>query len=587
MMKLISHRGDHFHRCFLSVSGHSQGETGPWEIGLGYNQRAETSIQQPLAYDGYYWVLFDGSISNRQNLYQTLGNAGYRFRTNQDSEIILVAYLHWGLGAFQEVKGKWSVVITDLVQKRAVLSRDTVGAKPLYFRQDTRGLSIASEIKQFRALGSFALDQSALIHWLATNSLKPGETMFSMIRELLPGCVLTYSLVDFKIETETPYPFQIRSLSEFEDTHSKAKFLRDEVLRETRNQVSTNLVWSAVDDGTFPSFVLHDALSVSKPRFFKTHCPVFAGHNTDMSEYLNQFVMNRGGQTNFYAPDERSFDVFFDRFVFAAETPVVDLQMFVNFLVGREISQSNFQLVFGSYGVDQFLHGGWKAYCAALDKQLLGADPLHGLTEILGALLAGGNRDLFWQYNASLLHRLSKSESILSKNGKRLVREYVTRLSQTAKVPREDQNRRNFAQSLVTLEKCFSASGIELVHPFAVEAFVFGASELDVRDLYRNGWSQYVLRLGFSERLPSSLAWNRRDAFRNEMLLDWFTESIASNVERLVGQRDAKVWSIYAHSRCLELLKSSRGVRANRRTALGQLLQVFSVARWLDVFELN
>ena len=587
MMKLISHRGDHYHRCFLSMSGHSQNEAGSWEIGLGYNQSAATSIQQPLAYDGYYWGVFTGEISNRQELYQVLGNAGYRFRTNQDSEIILVSYLHWGLNAFDKIRGQWSVVITDLVQKRAVLARDRIGAKPLYFRHNDLGLFVASEIKQFRAFGAFSLNESNLFDWLARDTMNPGQTMFSDLRELLPGCVLTYSLVNFQVDSETPYMSKMKSIEGLEDTHARAEFFRNEVFRETSSRLGNKHAWGVVDDGSFASFVLHDCVSTASSGRFHSYCPVFAGHNTDMSEPLQHFVAHRGGQTNFFSPDNRSFNELYDQFVFAAETPVVNLRLFIHFLAAREMSRANFQSVFCSHGVERLLYGQWKAYCSALSKQLLGSDPILGITELVGSLLAGGNRDLFWQYNSSILPKLNLSSSVLSKEALSALRSKQGTETRVASDIRNAETMRLFSQSLMGLEKSVQAFGVELIHPFATESFVEGTRNLGFRDLYRNGWNQYVLRLGFGERLPASLAWNRRDSFRDEMLFDWFAQSIISMCEPLIAKRNANIWALFSHSRCQKLLKQAKSIRVNRAKSLKQLLQVFSVHRWHEVFELR
>jgi len=587
MMKLISHRGSQHQCCYLSISGHSHHENGAWEVGLGYSQRSTLSIQQPLAYDGYYWVIFDGHVSNRQELYQALSHSGYRFRTNQDSEIMLVSYLHWGLNCFAKIKGQWAVALTDLVQKRVVIAKDRVGAKPLYFQQNKLGLVVGSEVKQFRALGPFALNESHLIAWLNQSITNTGQTMFSGVRELPPGCVLTYSLLNFQIESETPYPSESEPMSGFDDTYARATFFRDLIMKETSSQLLKKESWGVVDDGSFASFVLHDCISAGSVGSFSSYCPVFAGHNTDMSEPLHQFVAERGGHMSFFAPDSRSFQELFDPFLFAAETPCVNLQMFVNFLAAREMARANLETVFCSHGVDVLLNGQWKDYCSALGKQLFAKDPLHGCAELLGALLAGGNRDLFWQYNSEFLRRFRSPTSVLEKAFAQPEPARKRHRNHVLSAIRDGNTRRIFSRRVVTLEKCVQAYGLELVHPFTIDALVEATTKLEFRDLYRNGWNQYILRLGFGERLPSSLAWNRRDSFRDEMLFDWFAHGIITVSELLLAKRNSSIWSLFSRDRCQKLLTEARGVRVNRRSALKQLLKVFSVHRWKNVFELT
>lgn len=92
-------------------------------------------------------AVYNGAIYNYLELRSELVAEGARFRTDGDTEVLLAAYRHWGTAAFERFNGMWAVVIHDPVNDRIVVSRDRLGVKPLYLRDDGRALVVASTIR--------------------------------------------------------------------------------------------------------------------------------------------------------------------------------------------------------------------------------------------------------------------------------------------------------------------------------------------------------------------------------------------------------------------------------------------------------
>src|SRR5262245_42122738 len=69
---------------------------------LGHRRLAIIDVatgQQPMAAaDGRVHIVFNGEIYNYLELRADLEARGHRFRTNSDTEAIVVAYLQWGEG---------------------------------------------------------------------------------------------------------------------------------------------------------------------------------------------------------------------------------------------------------------------------------------------------------------------------------------------------------------------------------------------------------------------------------------------------------------------------------------------------------
>lgn len=108
------------------------------------------SANQPMSdATGRYWIVYNGEIYNFLELRTELEGLGYHFRTDSDTEVILYAYIKWGINFLNKCNGMWSVAIWDSVKKELFLCRDRFGVKPLYYYQENQNFYFASEIKAF------------------------------------------------------------------------------------------------------------------------------------------------------------------------------------------------------------------------------------------------------------------------------------------------------------------------------------------------------------------------------------------------------------------------------------------------------
>src|SRR6266581_4855233 len=149
----------------------------------------ETGDQPIGNEDGTVQVVQNGEIYNYRELRRELQRAGHRFRTHGDTEVLVHLYEEHGDGFAAKLRGMFAVAIWDGPRSRLVLARDRFGIKPLYYRDVGGELSFASEL---RALPRGEIDLDALEAFLAFNSIPGPLTIFSDVRKLQPGHVLTW-----------------------------------------------------------------------------------------------------------------------------------------------------------------------------------------------------------------------------------------------------------------------------------------------------------------------------------------------------------------------------------------------------------
>ena len=106
---------------------------------------------QPMMRD-HLVLSFNGEIYNYVVLREELKKAGYHFTTESDTEVIIRAYQHWGVGCFDRFRGMFALAIYDTHKSELILARDYAGIKPLYYYCKNNQLYFASEIRAFHAL---------------------------------------------------------------------------------------------------------------------------------------------------------------------------------------------------------------------------------------------------------------------------------------------------------------------------------------------------------------------------------------------------------------------------------------------------
>ena len=171
------------------------GSSGNWDIFLGHRRLAILDLSpqaaQPMADPtGRYWIVFNGEIYNFAEIRRNLETRGVAFRTDHsDTEVLLMAYVHWGERCLTRLRGMFAFAILDLKDKTLFLARDRLGKKPLYYSTGSRGLVFASELKAILADPQVPrqLDPAALGQYLAYGYIPSPGTIYRGINKLPPA----------------------------------------------------------------------------------------------------------------------------------------------------------------------------------------------------------------------------------------------------------------------------------------------------------------------------------------------------------------------------------------------------------------
>jgi asparagine synthase (glutamine-hydrolysing) len=139
-------------------------------------------------------LVFNGEIYNFRRLRHELEAAGVQFRTNSDTEVLLLGYLHWGADVVDRLEGMYAFVLVDRREGIAIAARDPFGIKPLYLCQRGRAIGLASEMRPLWRLIEPRVDETALAELLTFSWAGAPLSNLQGIERVPGGTMLTIPL---------------------------------------------------------------------------------------------------------------------------------------------------------------------------------------------------------------------------------------------------------------------------------------------------------------------------------------------------------------------------------------------------------
>src|ERR671912_865811 len=209
----------------------SDGELLDGPVGLAARRLSIIDLEggdQPIANeDGTVHVVQNGEVYNFRELRAELEQAGHRFSTRSDTEVLVHLYEEHGEGFAERLRGMFAVAIWDARRRRLVVARDRFGIKPLYYRDKSGELMFASEL---RALPRGEVDPDALEAFLAFNSVPAPFSIFAGTHKLPAGHLLVWQHGKTRVERYArPVPGEVRDEDSVELAEELRARLRDSV----------------------------------------------------------------------------------------------------------------------------------------------------------------------------------------------------------------------------------------------------------------------------------------------------------------------------------------------------------------------
>lgn len=315
--------------------------------------------QQPME-TAAHALVFNGEIYNYSELKRDLESKGFRFKTNSDTEVILLGFELWGLKLFGKLRGMFALAILDKKQGRLTLARDPFGIKPVYYFSCPKGFAFSSEIRTlstcFKPL--LRIDSNAISTFLHLQYIPSPNTIFNEIKKLEAGRYLVVSSLG-NIESAGTFAeleFSVSKLKPSDLSFEEALETTREVLRES---VQAHML-ADVEVGTFLSggidstLVTRLAAEVS-PKQINTFSIGFSNKTYDESSYARWAAQKLGTRHHEWEVDKIT-ELDFDEMVRSYGEPFGDSSAIPTYFVSK-LASNQVKVALTGDGADEMFFG--------------------------------------------------------------------------------------------------------------------------------------------------------------------------------------------------------------------------------------
>src|SRR5256886_3897255 len=315
--------------------------------------------------DETVWAVQNGELYNHDALRETFRADGHRFRSRCDTEVLPHVYERYGERHGAELRGKFVTAVWDERRRRAVVTRDRLGVKPLYYAVVGDLVVFASELKSLVASGlvPWSLDYEGIDAFLTLGFFPTPRTPLVGVCKLRPGHRLVIDS-DGVRETEYwayPKPTLERPARPVEEYAGELLELLEE---SVRLRLMSDVPLGAMLSGGIDSSLVVALMARNMSEPVKTFSVGFA-EDLEGNELADARLVSDMFGTDHHEL-ELSFDetgVDFEDLVWFLDEPLADLSS-IGFLALSELASRHVTVALSGQGADELV-GGYRKHEAA------------------------------------------------------------------------------------------------------------------------------------------------------------------------------------------------------------------------------
>ncbi len=303
-------------------------------------------------------VVFNGEIYNFLELKEEL--ADYAFKSSCDTEVLIAAYLKWGIDMVDHIHGMFAIAIYDRESGDVYLIRDRIGKKPLFYWIDGSNIVFASELKPILKCPGFKpeIRRQIIPRFLYQQYIAAPETVFTDVYKLEAGSVLKFSGGEIKKWKYWNIKDVYRKMSS--DPVGSYEEAKEELGIRLKNAVVSRMI-ADVPLGTFLSGGYDSSLVTAIAQEFsdkpvKTFCIGFDVPSYNEAEYAKEIASYLGtDHTELYITEKEMFDLVASIPQYYDE-PFADNSQIPSMLVSR-LAKKDVTVALSGDGGDEFFCG--------------------------------------------------------------------------------------------------------------------------------------------------------------------------------------------------------------------------------------
>ncbi|MDQ7043644.1 MAG: asparagine synthase (glutamine-hydrolyzing), partial [Sulfurimonas sp.] len=455
----------------------------------------------------------------------------YEFQTQSDSEVIIAAYLKWGVGFVSHLRGMFAIALLD--RETLYLFRDRLGEKPLYYLNGDSFI-FASEIKALVPfLKKVQMDEDALMSYLSFLAPTPPYTFFQDIKTLAAGEYAIYSHNTLVIKRYYDILSTKPSIitSESEALLSIERILEESMSLRLHCEASTaSLLSGGIDSATINYYAREQGLRL--PTYTLGYKEFAKYDERENAKATADFL---GVQNSQVEIDEAMFIEASDKVLDGLDQPLNDPAAVPLYLLFEKIKADGHKVVLSGEGSDE-LFLGYRQYFEYLDIEGAGNLAHKNWLKKYFRSNFSMNREWEWYkrvFDDSLLFRTMgekftdlQKNSLMRRNVKdneslKYIQEYRDRFLSSEHTDESiwysyiDLNLFQAEHFLSKLDRVSMAQSIESRTPFLDHKLVETVFSIDPKLRYKEGVTKDLLKKVMYKKIDEKILKRKKKGFAN------------------------------------------------------------------------
>lgn len=498
-------------------------------VGLGHRRLAIIDLSkdgvQPMRHrDEPLTITYNGEIYNYLELRAELQKEGAVFKTATDTEVLLNAYLFWGMRCLEKLNGMWAFAIHDERNDTIFCARDRFGVKPFYYIENSDAFAFASEIRQLLPLIPTRTADSELVNDFLVCGLTDhtSRTFFEGVRKLPGGHCLTANCANGSIHIERYYTLKASDAARKASPECAAVEIRRLLEDATKLRLRSDVrVGTCLSGGLDSSSVATLAAAQQANRTDEPFCAITAvseDETNNEEKFAASIVQNSALNWIRTRPQFEDFIGCVDDLVETQEEPFAGPSIMMQYSVMRASRSNGVVVLLDGQGGDETLLGYDRYYAAWLLEELR----ISGVAGFISAVRAatsinanltiwrilmylfGGRfgviRELAYRWRYGFLTKVRLPDALWrfaksTRSATDMQKLEITETNLPMLLRFEDKNSMRFS--------------IETRLPFLDYRLVEYAIGLNVSVKLKLGWTKWVLRAAMAGVLPAEICWRR------------------------------------------------------------------------------
>ena len=565
-------------------------ETNKATIGLGHRRLSILDLspqgKQPMYSDDNDVVLIlNGEVYNFLEIRKELEALGHSFHSNSDTEVIIKAYLQYGIDTVHKFIGMFAFALFDKKKQLIYLLRDRAGVKPLHYFYKNDCVLFASELKSIYTYPVFekSINEEAVSLFFKYAYIRTPHTIFKNTYKVEPGHYIKIDVENKKVDNVKYYDVL--------DYYNKPKLTisEEDASTEVEKLFTSAFQYRMVSDvpvgvflsGGYDSSVVAAILQKNNSQKIKTFTIGFHEKKYNEAEHAKKIAEYIGTDHNeYYCTTSEAQDIFplladiYDEpFGDSSGIPTTLVSMFARKQVTVALSADGGDEIFAGYNryaqsnkINQVYNKTPLVFRTAIAK-ILHAVPLKHLPLLKEQTLAFGKLEeiLISRDRYSIADILSKHYT--NRQLTNLLQRFnpdINLYNNLGKINNEndfintllalDYKTYMIDDILVKVDRATMSVGLEGREPFLDQRIIEFVAQLPSELKYKNGSKKYLLKKIAHKYIPKQLLEKPKSGFGlpvyewlktdlKHLLFDYINEEQLSkhnfiNAENAINLRD-------------------------------------------------